>query len=84
MLVMALFVGIAALIVVSFICKLLLLIGWVPRERSSRLRRTIVFLADAASEIRVRRGDNKDRGSRPSVRGGGGSSGGGGASGDFR
>jgi uncharacterized membrane protein YgcG len=83
LLVMALFVAIAVLIVVSFVCKVLLLIGWVLDRRTSRLRRIIVFLAGAAGETRVRRGDDKDRRSRPPMRGGGGSSGGAGASGDF-
>jgi uncharacterized membrane protein YgcG len=82
-LVMVLFVAIAVLIVVSFICKVLVVIGWVPRKRTSRLRRTIIFLARAAGQTRLRPGDDDDRGGRPSVRGGGGSSGGAGASGDF-
>jgi len=82
-LVMALFIAIAVLIVVSFICKVLVVIGWVPRKRASRLRRTIVFLARAAGQTRISPGDDGDRGGRPSMRGGGGSSGGAGASGDF-
>jgi uncharacterized membrane protein YgcG len=82
-LVMVLFVAIAALIVVSFICKLLVVIGWVPRKRTSRLRRTVIFLARAAGQTRLRPGDDDDCGRRPSPRGGGGSSGGAGASGDF-
>ena len=81
---MALFLLIAALIVVSLLCKLLLIAGLVPRRRSNRLRRAIVWLANVVGEVRVmsdRRGGRSS--GKGSFDGGGGSSGGGGASGNY-
>jgi uncharacterized membrane protein YgcG len=82
---MAVFLLIAALIVVSLFCKLLLIAGLVPGKRSSRVRRVIVWLANVVGEVRVvsdrRSGSSRGKGS--SGGGGGGSSGGGGASGDY-
>ena len=81
---MAVFLLIAALIVVSLVCKLLLIAGLVPGKRSSRARRIIVWLANVAGEVRVvsdrRSGSSRSKGSSG---GGGGSSGGAGASGDY-
>jgi uncharacterized membrane protein YgcG len=83
MLGIGLFLLVAALIVVSFACKLLVLFGLVPNKKTSRLRRTVLWLANVAGEVRVTPGRN-DRGGRSSSgRGGSGSSGGAGASGDF-
>jgi uncharacterized membrane protein YgcG len=80
-LVMALFLAVAALVVLSTVCKLLLAFGWVPSSRRSRLRRIIEFTARAVGGVRVTSGDG--RGGRSAPKGGGGSSGGGGASGDW-
>jgi hypothetical protein len=79
----AFFLLIAALVVVSTICKLLLAFGLVPGRRKSRVRRVIVWLARAAGDVRVADGSRDRRSSTSSYRGGGGSSGGGGASGEF-
>ncbi|WP_296581184.1 hypothetical protein [Xanthobacter sp.] len=79
-LMMALFLAVAALVVLSMVCKLLLAFGWVPSPRSSRLRRMIEFTARAVGGVRVTSGGG--RGGRSTTKGGG-SSGGGGASGDW-
>lgn len=78
------FLLIAALIAVSFLCKLLLIAGLLPKKRSSRIRRTIVWLANVAGEVRVASGGQSGRPSgKGSATGGGGSSGGAGASGEY-
>lgn len=84
MLGIGLFLLVAALIVVSFVCKLLVVVGFVPKRKKSRLRRAILWLANVAGEVRVTLGKNDRGGGRSSsASGGGGSSGGGGASGDY-
>ena len=84
MLGIGLFLLVAALIVVSFVCKLLVVFGLVPMKKTSRLRRTILWLTNVAGEVRVTRGRRDKGGGRASsAGGGGGSSGGGGASGDY-
>lgn len=82
-LMMALFLAVAALVVLSTVCKLLLAFGWVPRSRRSRLRRGIEFTARVAGHVRVSSGSGSSRGGRVRPEGGGGSSGGAGASGDY-
>lgn len=80
---MAFFLLLATLIVVSFLCKLLVIAGLVPKKTTGRAYRLILWLANAAGDVRVTRSDD-DRGSRrSSASGGGGSSGGGGTSGDY-
>lgn len=84
MLGIGLFLAMAALIVVSFLCKLLVVFGLVPKKKTSRLRRTILWLANVAGEVRIAPGKNGGGSGRSSsAGGGGGSSGGGGASGDY-
>lgn len=84
MLGIGLFLLVAALIVVSFACKLLVVFGLVPKKKTSRLRRTILWLANAVGGVRMTPGKNGGGGGRSSsAGGGGGSSGGGGASGDY-
>lgn len=84
MLGIGLFLLVAAIIVVSFACKLLVVFGLVPKKKTSRLRRTILWLANVAGEVRVTPGRNDRGGGRSSSgSGGGGSSGGGGASGNY-
>ncbi len=84
MLGIGLFMAVAALIVVSFVCKLLVVFGLVPKKKTSRLRRTILWLANVAGDVRVTPGkDGGGSGRSSSAGGGGGSSGGGGASGDY-
>ena len=84
MLGIGLFLAVAALIVVSFVFKLFVVFGLVPKKKSSRLRRTILWLANVAGEVRVTQGRRDKGGDRSSsAGGGGGSSGGGGASGDY-
>lgn len=78
----ALFLAVAAMIVLSFLCKLLVVAGLVPKSKKSRLRRTIVWIANVAGEVRITSGRSDRRGSGGS-RGGGGSSGGAGSSGDY-
>ena len=78
------FLAIAALVIVSTLCKVLVIAGFVPRRRKSRLRRTIIWLANVAGEVRTVSGRRGERnGGRSSGSGGGGSSGGAGASGEF-
>ncbi len=83
MLGIGLFLAVAALIVVSFVCKLLVVVGFIPKRKKSRLRRTILWLANVAGEVRTTPGKSGKGGGRASSAGGGGSSGGGGASGDY-
>lgn len=78
-----LFLAVAALIVVSLACKILVVFGLVPRRKASRLRRTILWLANVVGEVRVTPGRRDKGGGRSSSASGGGSSGGGGASGDY-
>ena len=75
MLGIGLFLLVAALIVVSFACKLLVVFGLVPKKKSSRLRRTILWLANVAGDVRITRGRNDRGGGRSASSGGGGSSG---------
>ncbi|MEP9356723.1 hypothetical protein ABLE93_24610 [Xanthobacter sp. KR7-65] len=81
-LVIGLFLAVAVLVVLSTVCKLLLVVGWVPKARRSRLRRAIEFIARAAGNVRVTSG-GRSRSGGPEQKSGGGTSGGGGASGDF-
>jgi uncharacterized membrane protein YgcG len=77
------FLGIAALVVASIICKLLLVAGLVPAKGNSRLGRAIVWLASVVGQVRMVEGRRDQRsGGNPPGRGGG-SSGGAGASGKF-
>ncbi len=64
---------------------LLVVFGLVPKKKkTSRLRRTILWLANVAGDVRVTPGkDGGGSGRSSSAGGGGGSSGGGGASGDY-
>jgi len=82
-LVMLLFLAIAALVVISFVAKLLLAFGLVPKSRTSRLRKAIVFLARATGTVRTTAGGRTETGRPTPVERGGGSSGGAGASGDY-
>jgi uncharacterized membrane protein YgcG len=78
-LVMLGFLLIAALIVVSFFCKLLVIFGLIPEK--GRLRAAIIWVANAAGETRVTR--SRDSGGTRSGKGGGGSFGGSGSSGNW-
>ena len=77
------FLAIAALVIVSTLCKVLVIAGLVPRRRKSRLRRTIIWLANVAGEVRIVSGRRDEPSGGRSSGGGGGSSGGAGASGEF-
>ena len=77
------FLAIAALVIVSTLCKVLVIAGLVPRRRKSRLRRTVIWLANVAGEVRTVSGRRGERNGGRSSGGGGGSSGGAGASGEF-
>jgi uncharacterized membrane protein YgcG len=80
----AFFLLVAALIVVSVLCKLVVAFGLVPRRPTARWHRVILWLANVVGEVRTVRGSGGRRqGSSSSSRGGGGSSGGAGASGEF-
>lgn len=81
-LVMLGFLLLAALVVVSFVCKLIILSGALPRARSSRLRRVVTALAGVTGELRVVSSE-RAKGGGPRTPTGGGSAGGAGASGDF-
>lgn len=83
MLGIGLFLAVAALIVVSFACKLLVVFGLVPKRKANPLRRTILWLANVVGEVSVAPGRRDKGGGRSASAGGGGSSGGGGASGDY-
>jgi len=79
---MGAFLALAALIVVSVVCKVIVAAGLLPRRRGSKLRGTVIWLANVVGSVSVvkgRGGPSRGR-SRP---GGGGSSGGAGASGEF-
>jgi uncharacterized membrane protein YgcG len=82
-LVMAGFLLIAALVVLSVTCKLMLATGLVRGDRAGRLSGTVVRLANIVGHVRVVPGRRDRRGGKTSTRGGGGSSGGAGASGQF-
>jgi uncharacterized membrane protein YgcG len=78
--VMLLFLAIAALIVISLVCKLLVAFGLV-RDRSTSFRRVVYALASVVGTVRTTRGSRNQ--SAKGTRGGGGSFGGGGASGGW-
>ncbi len=80
---MAFFILVAALIIVSVLCKLIVAFGLVPRRPTARWHRVILWLANVVGEVRTVRGTGGGRQGRSSSRGGGGSSGGAGASGEF-
>ena len=79
---MGAFLALAALIVVSVICKVIVAAGLLPRRRGSRLRRTVIWLANVVGSVSVVKGRAGSSSGR-SRSGGGGSSGGAGASGEF-
>jgi uncharacterized membrane protein YgcG len=81
-LVMLGFLLIAALVVVSFVCKCVIAFGIVAKPRASRLGRVILFLANATGSVRVVTSERASSGGSHNS-GGGGSAGGAGASGDF-
>ena len=64
-LVMAAFLLVAALVAVSMLCKMLVAAGFVPRNRKSRLRRTIIWFAGVVGQVRRVPG-RRDRGRGPS------------------
>lgn len=78
-LVMLGFLLLAALIVISVLCQILIVIGLVPEKGS--VRRVMFWLAGVVSGVRLTRGT--DSGSRSTGKGGGGSYGGGGSSGNW-
>lgn len=82
-LVMLGFLLIAALVVVSFLCKIVIALGFVPKSRASRLHRIIAFLAGATGDLRIVTSTRAPGGGSQTRRGGGGSAGGAGASGDL-
>lgn len=77
------FLLVAALVVVSFVCKFAIALGLVPKSRTSRFGRIIAFLANATGDLRIVASARERSGGSRSQRGGGGSSGGAGASGDL-
>lgn len=83
MLGIGLFLVVAALIVVSVACKLLVFLGLVPKSKAGPLHRTILWLANVVGEVRLTEGRRDRGGGRSASAGGGGSSGGGGALGDY-
>lgn len=78
-LVMLGFLLLAALIVISVLCQILIVIGLVPEK--GRIRSVMFWLSRVVSGVRVARGT--DTGSRSTGKGGGGSYGGGGSSGNW-
>jgi uncharacterized membrane protein YgcG len=78
--VMLLFLAVAALIVISLVCKLLVATGLV-RDRSTWFGRVIYALASVVGTVRTTRGSRNQ--SAKGTRGGSGSFGGGGASGGW-
>ncbi|MBS4084196.1 MAG: hypothetical protein KGZ73_11645 [Rhizobiales bacterium] len=78
-LVMLGFLLLAALIVISVLCQILIVIGLVPEK--GRIRSVMFWLSRVVSGVRVTRGT--DSGSRGTGKGGGGSYGGGGSSGNW-
>jgi len=78
-LVMLGFLLLAALIVISVLCQILIVVGLVPEKGA--IRSVMFWLSRVVSGVRVTRGT--DSGSRSTGKGGGGSYGGGGSSGNW-
>lgn len=76
---MLFFLLLAALIVVSVLCQILVAAGLVPQK--GRLRRAMLWLANVVSGVRTT--SERNSASSGSGKGGGGSFGGGGASGNW-
>jgi len=78
-LVMLGFLLLAALIVISVLCQILIVAGLVPEKGT--IRNVMFWLSRVVSGVRVTQG--KDSGSRSTGKGAGGSYGGGGSSGNW-
>jgi uncharacterized membrane protein YgcG len=79
-LVMLLFLIVAALIIVSILCKAAIALGLVPMKPKTRLDRAIHRLARVVGNVERK---ESRRSSAGRMRGGGGSFGGGGSSGNY-
>lgn len=73
------FLLLAALIVVSFLCQILIVVGLVPAK--GKLRSVMFWLARVVSNVSTT--SKRDSGSSGRAKGGGGSYGGGGSSGNW-
>ncbi len=73
------FLLLAALIVISFLCQILIVIGLVPKE--GKIRSAMFWLARVVSNVRTT--SKRDSDSSGSGKGGGGSFGGSGSSGNW-
>jgi uncharacterized membrane protein YgcG len=81
-LVMLLFLLLAALIVVSVLCRLVIALGLVPMKPKTRFHRVMHWLARVVSNVE-RKESRRTTAGGSSTRGGGGSFGGGGSSGNY-